>query len=495
MAAREKVCLTPLNETSEGYEASRDTPGTAPRLATADVEEHWFLSSSSFRHHLELLILAPIFVCAAGKNHRLLSEPCSRRLGEALCRGWLVCVCLLISQDGKVVLVWPIHREQRLDCMLDLNKMAARFGVVRKTLSLFRRQAMIELKTAENARAMVKYYRSHRARVCGRPVSVSLSHTMKTIEIASGRTVFISGLPCQKFQRRNYPPSAVLNLAKEFGKVNAYCLNRNQGTTAPTSEETSHDNSKRGSSCVCVWPFLLCYPRTGVRIDAPPRDLLFHLDQLLEGDLMPVILQDVVMHSSNTNPCILHSWPEEMIAIPSLTHPQTLSCSSIRADDGLCYLQMDSMDSAKQMVISLKWPPVRFWGSVLKIAKCKKGDSLILWQDPLTDGYLNPGTQRTARRRSAESDQEPTARPTEVNHTNVLRFHCLERIIAVSGFFCKLCNIFFSDENRAKSDHCRSLEHYNKLKVCLLRFLVNGEAKAFVTVEETERTSPATEEI
>ncbi|KAL0192028.1 hypothetical protein M9458_010324, partial [Cirrhinus mrigala] len=38
-------------------------------------------------------------------------------------------------------------------------------------------------------------------------------------------------------------------------------------------------------------------------------------------------------------------------------------------------------------------------------------------------------------------------------------------VIPVTGFFCKLCNIFYTDENRAKSEHCRSLEHYNNLKV------------------------------
>ncbi|XP_016096762.1 uncharacterized protein [Sinocyclocheilus grahami] len=38
-------------------------------------------------------------------------------------------------------------------------------------------------------------------------------------------------------------------------------------------------------------------------------------------------------------------------------------------------------------------------------------------------------------------------------------------VIPVTGFFCKLCNMFYTDEKRAKSEHCRSLEHYNNLKL------------------------------
>ncbi|GAA6072176.1 matrin-3, partial [Tachysurus ichikawai] len=37
-------------------------------------------------------------------------------------------------------------------------------------------------------------------------------------------------------------------------------------------------------------------------------------------------------------------------------------------------------------------------------------------------------------------------------------------VVPKSGFFCKLCNVFYTDEKKAKSDHCSSLEHYNMLK-------------------------------
>lgn len=42
---------------------------------------------------------------------------------------------------------------------------------------------MIELETVEQAQEMVQFYKDHKARMCGRPVSISMCRTMKTIEV------------------------------------------------------------------------------------------------------------------------------------------------------------------------------------------------------------------------------------------------------------------------------------------------------------------------
>jgi len=44
----------------------------------------------------------------------------------------------------------------------------------------------------------------------------------------------------------------------------------------------------------------------------------------------------------------------------------------------------------------------------------------------------------------------------------------VDYVIPVTGFFCKLCNIFYTDESKAKSQHCRSLEHHNNFKVTVI---------------------------
>lgn len=42
---------------------------------------------------------------------------------------------------------------------------------------------MIELETEEIAEEMVRYYKEHKATLCGTSVSISMSCTMKTIEV------------------------------------------------------------------------------------------------------------------------------------------------------------------------------------------------------------------------------------------------------------------------------------------------------------------------
>lgn len=44
------------------------------------------------------------------------------------------------------------------------------------------------METEEEAQEMVRYYREHRAILCGTPVSISMSLTMKTIEVLHHNT-------------------------------------------------------------------------------------------------------------------------------------------------------------------------------------------------------------------------------------------------------------------------------------------------------------------
>lgn len=38
-------------------------------------------------------------------------------------------------------------------------------------------------------------------------------------------------------------------------------------------------------------------------------------------------------------------------------------------------------------------------------------------------------------------------------------------IVAVTGFYCKLCSKFYNNEKAAKESHCQSRSHYDKYKV------------------------------
>ncbi|XP_059405717.1 matrin-3 isoform X2 [Carassius carassius] len=177
-----------------------------------------------------------------------------------------------VPEDSKVVVLWPVKNP---DLMKDLYSLSAPFGgMVKHTLSMFRQEAMIELETAEKAQEMVQFYSNHKATICGRQVSVSMCLTMKTIESPSGRSIFISGLPNQRYLRQKYTDKSLFELTKPFGRLTGYSLHRYQGT---------------------------------------------------------------------------------------------------------CYMQLESTKAAEKMVAEYSRRPCEFWGSVLKIAMCRKGDSLIRW--------------------------------------------------------------------------------------------------------------------
>ncbi|XP_067293779.1 matrin-3 [Pseudorasbora parva] len=299
-------------------------------------------------------------------------------------------------QDGKVVVVWPVKKT--INLMKDLCNLTEPFGsMVKHALSMYKQEAMIELETVEKAREMVQYYRAHKAKLCGRPVSISMCRSMKTIESPSGRSIFISGLPNQRFQHK-YTKESLLKLVKPFGKLTAYSLSKHQAT---------------------------------------------------------------------------------------------------------CYMQLDSVKAAELMVAQYSRRPCKFWGSVLKIAMSRKGDSLIPWRYIVEQNTeerelkkegkkCKPSSERTGSskeiKNGAKENQQSSSPDCEgVGGDSVCERKGLEEvnkqdtaplspdqsdsivglnyIIPVTGFFCKLCNIFYTDEKKAKSEHCRSQEHHNCFKL------------------------------
>lgn len=163
---------------------------------------------------------------------------------------------------------------------------------------------------------------------------------------------------------------------------------------------------------------------------------------------------------------------------------------------GTCYIQMQTVEAAEKMIQwYLPWP-LKFYGTPLKITKCRKGDSLIPWTpadkfehwyEPKLGRNINERREdrRTARHSSGEDRQSPVSSsegmcgdPTgegedseeEDKDQTPLGPYQPDNPVGISyvvpkrGFFCKLCNVFYTDEKKAKSDHCSSLEHYNMLK-------------------------------
>ncbi|XP_019713781.1 matrin 3-like 1.2 [Hippocampus comes] len=104
----------------------------------------------------------------------------------------------------------------------ELLGLATPFGKVVKHLVLdWRPEAFLQFATEEEARAMVKFYNGNvTPSVCGRPVRVNHSLTYPTIQCGASRVVYVGQLPNGTFEDED-----VLKLAEPFGKVKKYFLN------------------------------------------------------------------------------------------------------------------------------------------------------------------------------------------------------------------------------------------------------------------------------
>ncbi|XP_042564318.1 matrin-3-like [Clupea harengus] len=252
---------------------------------------------------------------------------------------------------------------------------------------------------------MVAFYKGSKegAFINGRPVTVSVCRTLKELEGPSGCSIYVSNLPMRKFS-----DIALLWMARPFGSVKAYRINR-----------------------------------------AP----------------------------------------------------------------GSCYIQFHSPEAADEMVKKYGTRPPTFKGSVLTVCPCRKPDSTISWVTPSIQlgpvggkkGDENGGEERERRsfkrKREESADLEgpcgdpPPAEPEERDEkrrmseeekdekekTSVEAEECvyqpgapvgLDYIVPASGFFCKLCNVFYTSEVTAKAEHCSGTEHHKNLRSRYVRLSV-----------------------
>ncbi|XP_076867624.1 uncharacterized protein LOC143518758 isoform X2 [Brachyhypopomus gauderio] len=163
---------------------------------------------------------------------------------------------------------------------------------------------------------------------------------------------------------------------------------------------------------------------------------------------------------------------------------------------GTCYIQMETEDAAEKMIQRYLHRPLKFYGSLIKITMCRKGDSLIPWTP--ADKFeqwceargIKPGRDSHERRENGQTSRNSTDRHSPMSScegvggdpvcegedsgedkdsvplgpykpSNPVGLHY---VVPKSGFFCRLCNLFFTDERRAREEHCSSLSHYSKLK-------------------------------
>uniref|UniRef100_A0A8C7KGU3 Si:ch211-271b14.1 n=1 Tax=Oncorhynchus kisutch TaxID=8019 RepID=A0A8C7KGU3_ONCKI len=172
---------------------------------------------------------------------------------------------------------------------------------------------------------------------------------------------------------------------------------------------------------------------------------------------------------------------------------------------GKCYIQLESVEAAQKMVKYFQRPH-KFYGTLLRVSLCKKGDSLIYWKPPVKYELWLAG-QNNRRSRDHQGDEKTNGQSTKSPYPEDVQSPVsdservcgdpegeeasgveaipeeeekkqeeplgpyqpdnpvgLDYLVPRTGFFCKLCNIFYTNEETAKSVHCSSEVHYLNLK-------------------------------
>ncbi|XP_076131496.1 uncharacterized protein LOC143112932 isoform X1 [Alosa pseudoharengus] len=162
-----------------------------------------------------------------------------------------------------------------------------------------------------------------------------------------------------------------------------------------------------------------------------------------------------------------------------------------------CYVQFHRPEAAEKMLKKYGSRPPKFKGALLTVCPCRKPDSTISWITPSVqlgaaegkeleeNGEEEEKERRGSKRKRGESKElegrcgdPPPTEPEEGDEKEKGKEseeaeECVYQpgtpvgvdfIVPASGFFCKLCNVFYTRESSAKSQHCSTAKHHKALK-------------------------------
>ncbi|MBN3320677.1 MATR3 protein, partial [Atractosteus spatula] len=355
---------------------------------------------------------------------------------------------------GRVVVIKDFRRGY--GSKEDIFYLAKPFGKVTKHLiQYYKNEALLELPTKEAASKMVEFYSTTKmALVCGKPVTISL-----WLEKEDGRSVFITMLPFVKFS--DY---SLLRIAQPFGKVTAYCLN---------------------------WTYKRCYIQMDTTEAAqkmvktysryPPKfyGRFLHVYLCRKSDaLIPWKMPPPEHDKKPAKRERTESSRSEEDA-PSSSQSKAKAKEEGPTTKKLCTREdkgsAERTASKEQQESAVK----KNEQGEAADSEEKNSDAPDTSQKTLGEGAaessevgeLSEQNGSGAASSNGESSQacdkdEPERKtPVPLGPYQPNNPVGLDYIIPKVGYFCQLCSLFYTSEKTAKTVHCSSLSHYQKLKV------------------------------
>uniref|UniRef100_A0AAR2KR85 Matrin 3-like 1.1 n=1 Tax=Pygocentrus nattereri TaxID=42514 RepID=A0AAR2KR85_PYGNA len=330
----------------------------------------------------------------------------------------------------------------------EILSLAKPFGkVVRHLVLNVRPEAFLELSSEQEARAMVRFYNGNvMPSVCGKAVKIYHSQIYPTIQVRSfnGKVVYVGHIPPFKTS-----DASLLKIAEPFGKVRRYFLNRarnecfiemERGEDAERFVEVSKDNPPKFQG-----------KRLVVYISRKYKQLkhgLVHRPPTPEPeDKRPSKRErSEEVESQESSPVKTNTKQEE--------EPPTKKMKE----------ETSSIDKAESESVEEKQEENE--------NKAVPSESAPEVKKESTDENITDTTE------AQEMDSKPTNEPPTIPAQSVKKTETTlgplgpyepNTPVGVEfvkmGYYCRVCFLFYSNEETAKKVHCSSQAHYDKLKV------------------------------
>uniref|UniRef100_A0A3B4URT1 Uncharacterized LOC111233519 n=1 Tax=Seriola dumerili TaxID=41447 RepID=A0A3B4URT1_SERDU len=366
------------------------------------------------------------------------------------------------TRKGGMRVVNIVGFRRGYNFLTELLGLAKPFGKVVKHLVLdLRPEAYLQFATEEEARAMAKFYNSNvTASVCGRPVRVSHSMTYPTIQCGSSRVVYVGQIPSSK-----YSDEAVLKLAEPFGKVRKYFLNRIKKECFIEMDK-AEDAERMAEDCK-VNPPKFNGKRLVVYVSRKYR-------QLKHGHRCPTTVKRE--SSSSISPTKPSKHPEEPAAKKSKLEKK-----------------LEEKEGEEEKLKEQEEEEVEMKSSELSGGEEKREENAAEKNPEVCDEKLKSSEielqevkqeeeqVETSISQNGQTEAPPPAENKPTMASLPLRPYDPDTPIGVEhvkmGYYCRVCFLFYSNEDTAKKTHCSSQTHYDKLQKYLEKEQMKAEKK------------------
>ncbi|XP_066505333.1 matrin 3-like 1.2 [Hoplias malabaricus] len=361
----------------------------------------------------------------------------------------------------------------------EIMSLAKPFGKVVRSLVLnVRPEAFLELSNEQEARAMVRFYNGNVIpSVCGKAVKIYHSQIYPTIQ--NGKVVYIGHVPPFKT-----PDSSFLKIAEPYGKIRRYFMNKSRnecfieferGEDAEKFVEISRENPPKfqGKRLVVYISRKYKQLKHGHRPPAPETEdkRPSKRERSEEGEEAP--------ESSPVKTSIKKEDEPPTKKVKEETTSTEIADSVPMKDE-----EEKQKEKEFQAVSSETAPEVQKEKTLEEIADTSETQNMEIKPTSENEDSAAPPAVTCAAvpQKSEETNEAPaiTAQTVKKPESTTATLGPYEPNVPVGvefvkmGYYCRVCFLFYSNEDTAKKVHCSSQAHYDKLK----KHLEKDNAKA-----------------